>query len=92
MQGRNRDQSVEDGLDTAGEGEGEGGEPGEQRGRVYLSRVKQPASGKLLYGPRGSAACSVKEEAPALHEQEGRAQEEGIYVYEQLIHVIVQHT
>ena len=57
-----------------------------------LSHVKQTASGKLLYGPGGSAACSVKEGGSCSAWAGGRLKREGIYVYVQLIHVIVQRT
>ena len=84
--GRNRDTDVENGhVDT--EGEGEGGMNWEIRFDLNNTIMCQIASGNLLYNTGSSAQCSVMTQMGGMG---GRSKREAIYVYIQLIHLIVQ--
>ena len=82
---------VENGhVDTGGEGEG--GMNWEIGFNINtLPCVKQIASGNLLYSTGNSAQCSVTTQIRGMGPGVGgRSKREGIYVYIQLIHLIVQ--
>ena len=55
-----------------------------------LPCVKQIASGNLLYSTGSSAQCFVTTQRDEIGRVGGRLNREGIYVYIQLIHIIVQ--
>ena len=89
MQGRNRDADVENRLVDMGEGEGEMNWEGSIDICALLS-VKQIASGKLLCNTGSSARRSVMAWRSMIVRVAGRLKRAGIYVYLQLIHLVVQ--
>ena len=72
-------------------GEREGGMNWEIRIDIYtLPCVKQVASGNLVYSTGSPARCSVMTQMGGMGDGGGRSKREGIQVYIQLIHFIVQ--
>ena len=59
-------------------GEGESGTSWQSRTDIYTLRVKQLASGKLLYSTGSSALCSVMTDRGGMGK---RCRREGLYVY-----------
>ena len=89
LQGRNRDADVENRLVDMGEGEGEMNWESSIDICALLS-VKQIASGKLLCNTGSSARRSVMAWRSMIVRVAGRLKRAGIYVYLQLIHLVIQ--